>query len=189
MLLTLSIIHCSGSLPTTDITELIMYKSTNVHFPSFQKMETCQVLYLLQPTSEHQDPAQEDDQYNAHLARSFVPVAGCSLTEQETIRQSVNQCQSGCATSTPSILMWPTIGGTPINEFTTEGYFSCAFPALFPTGAADYFKHLMMYDDSRFARHPRFRFFALKLLPLTLSSTTESPLSGFLRLVSRRSTS
>ena len=70
--------------------------------------------------------------------------------------------------------MWPTIGGTPINEFTTEGYFSCAFPTLFPTGAADflgqrqnqvtignYFKHLIMYDDSRFAKHPRFRFFAL----------------------------
>ena len=62
----------------------------------------------------------------------------------------------------------------PINEFTTEGYFSCAFPTLFPTGAGDflgqrqiqvtignYFKHLMMYDDSRFAKHPRFRFFAL----------------------------
>ena len=25
----------------------------------------------------------------------------------------------------------------------------------------DYFKHLMMYDDNRFAKHPRFRFFAL----------------------------
>ena len=63
---------------------------------------------------------------------------------------------------------------TPINEFTTEGYFSCAFHTLFPTGAPDllgqrqnqvtignYFKHLLMYDDSRFAKHPRFRFFAL----------------------------
>ena len=67
-----------------------------------------------------------------------------------------------------------SIGGVPINEFTTEGYFSCAFPTLFPTGAGDfsgqrqnqvtignYFKHLMMYDDNRFAKHPRFRFFAL----------------------------
>ena len=48
------------------------------------------------------------------------------------------------------------------------------FPTLFPTGAGDflgqrlvpvtignYFKHLVQYDDSRFARHPRFRFFAL----------------------------
>ena len=34
--------------------------------------------------------------------------------------------------------MWPTIGGAPINEFTTEGYFSMAFPTLFPTGAADF---------------------------------------------------
>ena len=67
-----------------------------------------------------------------------------------------------------------SIGRVPINEFTTEGYFSCAFSALFPTGAGDfsgqhqnqvtigyYFKHLMMYDDNRFAKHQRFRFFAL----------------------------
>ena len=67
-----------------------------------------------------------------------------------------------------------SIGGVPINEFTTEGYFSCAFPTLFPTGAGDfsgqrqnqvtignYFKHLMMYEDNRFAKHTRFRFFAL----------------------------
>ena len=51
---------------------------------------------------------------------------------------------------------------------------TCAFPVLFPTGAADfsasrprtvtigyYFKHLLMYRDGRFARHPRFRYFAL----------------------------
>ena len=70
--------------------------------------------------------------------------------------------------------MWPSIVGMPINEFTTEGYFTCAFPTHFPTGAADfsgrrqnqvtignYFKHLMMYEDSRFANHPRFRLFAL----------------------------
>ena len=67
--------------------------------------------------------------------------------------------------------MWPSFGGTPIDEFTTEGYFSCASPTLFPTGAGDFlgqlqiqgnsFTHLMMYDDGRFAKHPRFRFFAL----------------------------
>ena len=62
-------------------------------------------------------------------------------------------------------LIWP--GGAPINEFTTEGYFSMDFPTLFPTGAADflgvwsnqvtignYFTHLLKYDDGRFARHP-----------------------------------
>ena len=66
--------------------------------------------------------------------------------------------------------------GHPINEFNTEGYISCAFPTLFPTGAADfvapqptavtignYFKHLLKYDDGRFARHPQFRYFALNI--------------------------
>ena len=117
-------------------------------------------------TTESSDP------YDAHLAQSFVPIATRSMTEQEAVRHSVHQRQS--CSPTHATLMWPTIGGTPINEFTTEGYFSCAFPTLFPTGAADfsgrrqnqvtignYFKHLMMYDDSRFAKHPRFRFFAL----------------------------
>ena len=32
--------------------------------------------------------------------------------------------------------MWPTIGGTPNNKLTTEGYFNMA--TLFPTGAADF---------------------------------------------------
>ena len=119
-------------------------------------------------------PAQGDESYDGHLTQSFVPTAIRSMTEQEAARQSMQQRESGQSSSTPSAVMWPTIGGAPINEFTTEGYFSCAFPTLFPTGAGDcsgqrqnqvtignYFKHLMMYDDSRFAKHPRFRFFAL----------------------------
>ena len=82
--------------------------------------------------------------------------------------------QRQSSSSSHPALMWPSIGGVPLNEFTTEGYFTCAFPTLFPTGAGDflgqrqvqvtignYFKHLMQYDDGRFARHPRFRFFAL----------------------------
>ena len=115
------------------------------------------------------------DPYDAHLPQSFVPLATRSMTEQEAIQQSVQERQSNSPSFTSSAtMMWPSIGGTPINEFTTEGYFSCAFPTLFPTGAADfsgqrlhqvtignYFKHLMMYDDGRFAKHPRFRFFAL----------------------------
>ena len=84
------------------------------------------------------------------------------------MQQSVEQCQCSSSSSTP--VMWPSIGGMPLNEFPTEGYFSCAFPTLFPTGAADfrgecqvpvtianYFKHPMQYDDGRFARHPRLR--------------------------------
>src|SRR6184192_595270 len=56
----------------------------------------------------------------------------------------------------------------------TPGYIACAFPTLYPTGAADlrsgrsreikpaeYFSHLLKYKDGRFACHPRWRYFAL----------------------------
>ena len=88
------------------------------------------------------------------------------------MQPSVDQHQSSSSSQTP--LMWPSIGGVPLNEFTTEGYFTCAFPTLFPTGAGDflslrqvpvtignYIKDLMQYDDGRFAKHPRFRYIAL----------------------------
>ena len=144
-------------------------------------------LPTIQP-SESQGEATSDDTSTTkeHYSSSFVPNAAPPATERETIEhavQSLGQPRS-------SNLMWPSIGGTPINEFQTEGYFSMVFPTLFPTGkiilmvyliynlyllgAADfnstrtysvtvgnYFTHLMKYDDGRFARHPRFRFFAL----------------------------
>ena len=100
-----------------------------------------------------------------------APLLLQSITEQEVVVKSVEECQSSCSASpSPDTLMWPTIGGMPVNEFTTEGYIACAFR----TGAADfsgqrqipvttgnYLKHLMMYEDSHFAIHPCFRFFAL----------------------------
>jgi hypothetical protein len=71
---------------------------------------------------------------------------------------------------------WPAMG-LPLSEYSTEGLFSMAFPTLFPIGDADFtlpcrkkldlhewVKHLMRYRDSRFATHPRFRFFALNLI-------------------------
>ena len=70
--------------------------------------------------------------------------------------------------------MWPDIDGHPINEFQTFGYIARAFPTLYPTGKADlrsehirdvnpaeYFSHLLKYKDRRFARHTRWRYFAL----------------------------
>ena len=115
-------------------------------------------------------PEPPEDQYRAHLPASFVPNATQQRTEQETVQQSLQDLQSRSSHT----LMWPTIGGAPINKSTTEGYFSMAFPNLFPTGAADflgfchnqvtignYFTHLLKYDDGRFARHPRFRFCTL----------------------------
>ena len=106
----------------------------------------------------HTEPS--EDLYGAHLSTSFIPNATQQRTEQETVHQSIQDLQSGGCSNTL----------TAINEFTTEGYFSMAFP----TGAADFLgqrfqrfnkvtigNYLLKYDDGRFARHPRFRFFAL----------------------------
>ena len=121
-------------------------------------------------------PAQDEDvdPHSTYLSGSFIPSATQRRTEQETVRQSVQQRQSHQQPVAPPTVSWPPTGSTPINEFNTEGYMSCAFPTLFPTGAADfiaprthsvtignYFKHLMMYKDGRCAKHPRFRYFAL----------------------------
>ena len=104
----------------------------------------------------------DEDPHDAHLRSTFLPMPTRGVTEQEVIQQSIDQSRS---------VSWPSTSGNPINEFTTEGYMSCAFPTLFSTGAADYlvprprsvtignyFKHLMLHHDQRFAKHPRFRY-------------------------------
>ena len=129
------------------------------------------LLQLVLPDTD--TPATSEDPYSAYLPQCFVPISiydraggSASVCSGVTIKpiHVIIACHHDVA----------SIGGVPINEFTTEGYFSCAFPTLFPTGAGDFsgqrqnqvtigncFKHLTMYDDNRFAKHPRFRFFAL----------------------------
>ena len=87
----------------------------------------------------------EDTLYDEHLPQSFVPHSVPSMTEQEAVQQSVEQRQS--SSSSPATMMWPSIGGVPINEFTTEGYFTCALPTLFPTGAGDFLGFLRTTSD------------------------------------------
>ncbi|OBZ66500.1 hypothetical protein A0H81_13517 [Grifola frondosa] len=70
----------------------------------------------------------------------------------------------------------PDLGGTAIDE-RTPGYIVKAFPTLFPDGTGDfhqprlrkvqlseYFTHLLQFQDSRFARHRRFPWFAFNTL-------------------------
>lgn len=67
---------------------------------------------------------------------------------------------------------WPTRNNTPLSEFTTEHFFTLAFPCLFPYGTgdfhvnrkrtcklmADWAEHLLWYEDGRFAEHQYFKF-------------------------------
>ena len=128
----------------------------------------------LEEVPSNEDSLSDDAIDDTHLTRTFVPITPQRGTEEETIRQSIQKRLDHPQAHNSSTMMWPSISGIPINEFNTEGYIACAFPTLFPIGAADflaprhhkvsigqYFKHLMMYDDGRFSKHPRFRYFAL----------------------------
>ena len=99
-----------------------------------------------------------------------MEIAARKITEQESIKNSILERLSSTCKETALAFR----GEYLVNEFTTEGYISCAFSTLLPTGAGDfvtplqravtsgnYFKHLIMYGEDQFAKHPRFRYFAL----------------------------
>uniref|UniRef100_A0A1X7VRX9 DUF6570 domain-containing protein n=1 Tax=Amphimedon queenslandica TaxID=400682 RepID=A0A1X7VRX9_AMPQE len=83
-------------------------------------------LRSIQPVKSEAEVTSDKATTEDHYSSSFVPNAAPPATERETIQQALGQSQS-------STLMWPSVGGTPIDEFITEGYFSMAFPTLFPT--------------------------------------------------------
>ncbi|EXX58668.1 uncharacterized protein LOC105316640 [Rhizophagus irregularis DAOM 181602=DAOM 197198] len=103
------------------------------------------------------------------ITRTFVPFLPSTLHEDVAIKNALDRMQSE---NNP--IAWPQINSSPINEFQTPGYIACAFSTLYPTGCADlraeriwdikpaeYFKHLLLYKDGRFARHARWWYFAL----------------------------
>ena len=104
----------------------------------------------------------------------FVPGAFLGSSELDAIRNGIRELGLDATEQHP--LPWPS-SGPALSEYTTNGLFTMAFPSLFPCGKADYasprrakldlyewVKHLMRYRDTRFATHPRFRFFALNLI-------------------------
>ncbi|KAE8741056.1 hypothetical protein FOCC_FOCC013426, partial [Frankliniella occidentalis] len=78
--------------------------------------------------------------------------------------------ESSIKKSLNNVLVWPSIGKTPVNEI----FLSMAVPYLFSYGAGDfsmtrkhkvflkdYIRHLMLYRDQRFAQDERFRYFIM----------------------------
>ena len=74
--------------------------------------------------SQPADQVSNDFEQGDKIVRSFVPGVTQPLTEQETVRQFVHGQPSDNQQRSQQTLMWPSIGGRPINEFNTEGYFS-----------------------------------------------------------------
>ncbi|XP_057862036.2 uncharacterized protein LOC131070491 [Cryptomeria japonica] len=90
-------------------------------------------------------------------------------------------------THSSSLIEWPSIGGSPINEYTTLGLLDMAFPTLFPNGKCDwleprikqvhlheYVKHLIQYIDNHFGKHPRFRYYITNMIMRHRAQTSTS---------------
>ena len=83
------------------ITNNIYYRANNIHIdedalaqlPHDANLSNISSIAVETPASSDQLMS-EDDPYDAHLARSFIPVATRSMTEQEAVQQSVQQRQS-----------------------------------------------------------------------------------------------
>ena len=143
----------------------------------------------IEDTAEKQEEEElpSEDTDPADVA-TFIPVVARKMTERETIRKSVHHRQP----TEDQIVPWPENGSVPIDEFKTEGYISCAFPTLFPTGEADflaprlqsvtvgmYFRHLLMYGEGRFAKLSTLRCAGVlsRLAGFTSTSTQTMPAS------------
>ncbi|KAJ7929788.1 hypothetical protein B0H13DRAFT_1507614, partial [Mycena leptocephala] len=116
------------------------------------------------PPEEGENPEPQDPLFT----RGFVPNVTNGQTEIEQLRAAALNSDE------PIILTMPAIRGTPITEHSGRPITIDAFPSLFPHGEADFTAlredkvtmtewaaHLMRFKDGRFARHPRFRYWAL----------------------------
>jgi hypothetical protein len=125
--------------------------------------------YFLQVQRNDNNSNDDDNETKDMVTRNFVPVVPSSNREDNAINEVIARMQ---AKTTP--IEWPNINSTPVNEFRTPGYITCTFPTLYSYENADlhaerirdvkpaeYFQHLLKYKDGRFARHTRWRYFAL----------------------------
>lgn len=114
-------------------------------------------------------------------ALSMIPNLGLTETEVDLLMKEL----AGETPAEPQIqpvpdpaIPAPTIRSTPLDEAAASmRIFAMAFPTLYPTGCADfrsprlrkvklkeYARHLLYYKDSRFAIHPRWRFFVFNII-------------------------
>jgi hypothetical protein len=121
------------------------------------------------PPEEGPDANQEEPP--VLFTHGFVPNMNHGQTEIEPLHAAAFHDE------TPVILTMPMVHGTPLNEHAGHPIAIDAFSSLFPTGRADFSAvretevtmaewaaHLMRYEDGRFARHPRFRYWALNTI-------------------------
>ena len=128
--------------------------------------------------------SESEEDFELPTYRTVLPAARIQRSEKNAISRAVelrgskgSQKANDVHLANLTCVDWPDISRDPVDEFESEGYFTRAFPTLFPTGVGEflaprqrsvrlgqYFKHSMRHYDGRFARHPRFRYFALNTM-------------------------
>jgi hypothetical protein len=123
------------------------------------------------PEDDHGPLEDNDDQPPANLhSNGFVPDLHVGAHEIDQLRTA--------AQGPPDVpvLTMPVVRGTPLSEYGSNIAIS-AFPTLFPTGKGgfdeprqhkvaekDWANYLLQFRGGRFARHPRFRYWALNTI-------------------------
>ena len=128
----------------------------------------CAVTLDIADEEEQLEPpaTQDEDPFDAHQSRTFIPGVARSR------RLSGSQCRRDSPICLQPLPLWHGLPVATPSAISPQR--AVPSPSSSPPGAADfvaprqhvvtagnYFKHLMMYHDGRFARHPRFRYFAL----------------------------
>ena len=97
--------------------------------PDDGDITTLASISLNKPSCSEQSSNAETDPYDTFLSGTFVPMNFRKGTEQEIVRNSLTERQQPPHANTQPV-PWPEITNTPINEFRTKGYISCAYYSL-----------------------------------------------------------
>ncbi|RFU33151.1 hypothetical protein B7463_g3183, partial [Scytalidium lignicola] len=128
------------------------------------------------PELESERPPEAPGDVQENEEDEFEPVTS-AVPDLITEENELEQLQTDVHERITHLTM-PSFRPTPLSEFNkNQPLLSLAFPTLFPTGKAEfltphirsvdyamYIEHLIKYKDSRFTRHPRFRYVVFNTL-------------------------
>jgi len=125
----------------------------------------------INPEEDQGPPEDSGDQPTTNLySNGFVPDLHITTHEIDQLRNAAHAPPDG------QVLTMPIVRGTPLSEYGSNIAIN-AFPTLFPTGRGgfdeprqhkvsekDWANYLLQLRGGRFARHPRFRYWALNTI-------------------------
>ena len=123
------------------------------------------------PALDQVDPGEVEGESSSSVLLPD-PTVNIQQEVQNTVKEVISNATDVTVKRNIPTIPWPTRQSQPISEFTTNFFFTLAFPCLFPYAAGDFrinrprtcesmsdwADHLLWYKDGRFAHHPIFKF-------------------------------